>query len=209
MLNSTMQSTKSGGPLAGAWAVVQSLGDEGYLELTRTVLDGVDRLVAGIDDIAGLRVVVRPDSTLVALETDGSCDVFTLTDALTAAGWYVQPQLSFAGHGPTLHLSLSAATAAHVGELLTALREAVTAAVATGPVQVDPGVADFVRALDAATLSDDDFDGLLAAAGLLGAGHGLNLPESMAEVNALLDLATPALREALLTAFLDRLQRPA
>ena len=29
MLNSTMQSTKSGGPLAGAWAVVQSLGDDG------------------------------------------------------------------------------------------------------------------------------------------------------------------------------------
>ena len=30
MLNSTMQSTKSGGPLAGAWAVVESLGDTGY-----------------------------------------------------------------------------------------------------------------------------------------------------------------------------------
>ncbi len=30
MLNSTMQSTKSGGPLAGAWAVLQTLGDDGY-----------------------------------------------------------------------------------------------------------------------------------------------------------------------------------
>jgi hypothetical protein len=30
----------------------------------------------------------------------------------------------------------------------------------------------------------------------------------MAEVNALLDLAAPALREALLVAFLDRLSRP-
>ncbi len=34
------------------------------------------------------------------------------------------------------------------------------------------------------------------------------LPEAMAEVNALLDLAPPALRETLLVAFLDRLQRP-
>src|SRR6478735_3063628 len=34
MLNSTMQSTKSGGPLSGAWAVVQSLGDAGYEQLT-------------------------------------------------------------------------------------------------------------------------------------------------------------------------------
>ena len=37
----------------------------------------------------------------------------------------------------------------------------------------------------------------------------VGLPESMAEINALLDLAAPALREALLSAFLDRLQRPA
>jgi hypothetical protein len=209
MLNSTMQSTKSGGPLAGAWAVVQTLGDEGYLDLTRTVLEGVDRLTAGIAEIPALRVVVPPDSTLVALETDGSCDVFTLTDAMARAGWYVQPQLSFGRHGPTLHLSLSAATAGHVPEFLAALRGAVNGAVAAGPVAVDPDVADFVRALDAAKLSDDDFDGLLAAAGLLGGGAGLDLPEAMAPVNALLDLAAPALREALLTAFLDRLQRPA
>ena len=40
-------------------------------------------------------------------------------------------------------------------------------------------------------------------------GDGVGLPESMAEINALLDLAVPALREALLSAFLDRLQRPA
>ena len=97
MLNPTMQSTKSGGPLAGAWAVVNTIGDAGYLSLTEKVLDGVDRLVEGISGIDGLRVVVRPDSTLVAFATDGTCDVFTITDAMTRAGWYVQPQLSFEG----------------------------------------------------------------------------------------------------------------
>ena len=33
-------------------------------------------------------------------------------------------------------------------------------------------------------------------------------PRTMAEVNAMLDLASPALREALFVSFLDRLQRP-
>ena len=47
MLNPTMQSTKSGGPLAGAWAVVNTIGDAGYLALTEKVLAGVDRLVDG------------------------------------------------------------------------------------------------------------------------------------------------------------------
>jgi sphinganine-1-phosphate aldolase len=208
MLNPTMQSTKSGGPLAGAWAVVNTIGEDGYLELTRKVLDGVDTLVAGIEAIPGLRVVVPPDSTLVAFATDDSCDAFTITDAMSAAGWYVQPQLSYAGQAPSIHLSLSPATADHLEEFLTALRGAVDAAVGSGPIRVDPGTVEFVQALDAASLSEEDFDGLLAAVGMAG-GDGVGIPESMAEINALLDLATPDLREALLVAFLDRLQRPA
>ncbi len=209
MLNSTTQSTRSGGPLAAAWAVTETIGDDGYLALTEQVLDGMDRLLAGLSEVPALHVVARPESTLVALQTDGSCDVFTLADELREAGWFVQPQMTFEGRPPTLHLTLSAATAPHVEDFLAVLEDAVSTAMAAGPVEVDPGVADLVRALDPASLSDSDFDGLLAAAGLTGgAGNGLELPERMAEVNALLDLASPALREAVLTAFLDRLSRP-
>jgi hypothetical protein len=46
---------------------------------------------------------------------------------------------------------------------------------------------------------------LLSLAGLGDAGA---LPERMAPVNALLNVAPPRLREALLIAFLDRLMRP-
>lgn len=211
MLNSTMQSTKSGAPLAAAWAVVQAIGDAGYERLAATALEAVDRLVAAIEAVPAVRVVAAPDSTLVALETDGSCDVFTIADEMAAVGWYVQPQMSFAGRAPTLHLTVSAATAAHVAEFTQALAEGVRRAQGRGPVAVDPGVADLIGALDPVTLSEDDFDALLAAAGLAGGGAdgGLALPERMAEVNALLDLASAPLREAVLSTFLDRLMRPA
>lgn len=210
MLNSTMQSTKSGGPLAGAWAVVESLGDDGYLALSRRLFEAVDAIVAGIEATPALSLVARPDSSLVTLETDGSCDAFTLCDEMQERGWYVQPQMSYAGRGPSIHLSVSAATLAHVPEFLTALAESVAAAQAAGPVAVDPGVAAYIESLDPAALSDADFDGLLAASGLVGEGSGgeLALPSRMAEVNAMLDLASPAMREALLVAFLDRLTRP-
>lgn len=155
-------------------------------------------------------MVVPPDSTLVSLATDGTCDVFTIADEMTQAGWYVQPQMSFAGHAPTLHLTLSAATAPHVEEFLTALAAAVETAVATGPVGVSPDLVEFVRALDPEALTEQDFDGLLGAVGMAGeaAGDRAGLPDRMAEVNALLDVAEPALRETLLVAFLDRLSRP-
>ncbi len=206
MLNSTMQSTKSGGPLAGAWAVLQTLGDDGYASLAARAFAAVDAIVTGL--APPLSVVAPPDSTLVAVATDGSCDPFTICDEMAARGWFVQPQMAYAGRPATVHLSVSASTPA--AEFLVALSEAVTAAVAAGPVTVDPAVVAFIESLDPAGLTDDDFDGLLAASGLVGgsADGGLVLPDRMAPVNAMLDAASPALREALLVAFLDRLSRP-
>jgi sphinganine-1-phosphate aldolase len=209
MLNSTMQSTRSGGPTAGAWAVVQTLGDAGYEKLALEAFEATERIADGIGGIDGLHLLARPDSTLVALTTDGSCDPFTVCDEMGEREWYVQPQLSYGDLPANLHLSVSAATLPHVDEFLEALADSVRAARAAGPVQVDPGVAAYVAGLDPASISDDDFDGLLAAAGLLGGGEdGLALPARMAEVNALLDVASPALREAVMVAFLDRLSRP-
>lgn len=210
MLNSTMQSTKSGGPLAGAWSVLQAIGDDGYQVLAERAFEAVDRIVSAIEAQPGLRLVTRPDSTLVVLETDDGCDLFTFCDEMAARGWYVQPQLSYAGHRPTVHLSVSAATADHLDELVDALAESVAAAVSAGPVDVDEGVVAFIEALDPTALSDEDFDNLLAASGLVGqsADGGLELPTRMAQVNAMLDVASPAMREALLIAFLDRLSRP-
>ena len=224
MLNSTLQSTRSGGPVAGAWTVVQEIGDAGYERLAADAFAATDRIVAGIATSSGLgalRVVGSPDSTLVAFTTDDTCDPFTVVDEMQERGWFVQPQLTYRGQPATVHVSVSAATLPHVDGFLAALAESVAAAVAAGPVQVDPGVAAYVAGLDPAGLDDAEFDGLLAAAGLLGdgadagagagggGGGGLALPSRRAEINALLDLASPALREAVLLAFLDRLSRPA
>ncbi|MCA1780712.1 MAG: aspartate aminotransferase family protein [Dermatophilaceae bacterium] len=212
MLNSTMQSTKSGGPLAAAWAVATAIGERGYVSLARQARAGAVALTSEIGlewerGLEHLRVVVEPDSTLVAVESDSECDVFTIADEMLARGWFVQPQMAYRGMPATLHLTVSAATEPSVGDFVVALEESVAAAVVAGPIEVDPGLAEAATALDPATLDDAAFDGLLQLAGLAD-GDGLALPERMAPVNALLNVAPPPLREALLVAFLDRLQRP-
>ncbi len=207
MLNATVQSTKSGGPLAAAWAVVRYLGDEGYARLVRTALDGTTALVAGVAEIEHLQVVVPPDSTLVAISADDSCDVFTICDLMLERGWFVQPQMGFAGGPATMHVSLSAATAASVPDFLDALAAAVATAVERGPIVVDEDLRAAAESLDPATLDDDAFAGLLQVAGLAGDTGAVEVPAQMAPVNALLDVAPPRLREALLTAFLDHLTR--
>ncbi|WP_418058001.1 pyridoxal phosphate-dependent decarboxylase family protein [Pimelobacter simplex] len=206
MLNPTLQSTRSGGPVAGAWATVRAIGHDGYLDLTRRALAATDTIAAGIDALDGLALVAAPESTLVAATADGPLDVFTVCDEMAERGWFVQPQLSYDGQPPSLHVAISAATDGTA--FVAALAGAVAAARDAGPVVVDPGVADLLRSIDAATLGDDEFDMLLAAGGLADSDGDLGLPERMAPVNALLDVAPPALREAVLVAFLDRLARP-
>jgi sphinganine-1-phosphate aldolase len=208
MLNATMQSTRSGGPLAAAWAVTRRIGLDGYAELARRAREATLAIARAADGIPGLRVLVTPDSTLLALATDDSCDAFTVADEMLERGWYVQPQLSFGNLPPTLHLTLSAATVPAVDELVDDLSDAVASARAAGPVRVDPGVAAVVGGLDPASLDEAGFARVLAAAGLAGADGSLALPTRMAGVNALLDACPPALREALLVGVLDRLSRP-
>jgi sphinganine-1-phosphate aldolase len=208
MLNSTMQSTRSGGPLAAAWAVTRRIGIEGYADLARQAREATLAVATAADGIPGIGVLTAPDATLVALVADGSCDVFTIADEMLERGWFVQPQMSFRAVPPTLHFTMSAATAPSVPELVVALRESVEAARAAGPVALDPGLAGLLGSIDPATLDDAGFSGLLAAAGLAGSDGTLALPRRMAPVNALLDACPIALREALLIGVLDRLSRP-
>jgi glutamate/tyrosine decarboxylase-like PLP-dependent enzyme len=207
MLNATMQSTKSGGPLAAAWAVVQHIGDDGYRGLVATTLEATRRLAAGITARDHLRLAATPEASLVAVETDTALDVFTLSDEMGERGWFVQPQMAFRGMPATLHLTVCAATASGVDDFLAALDDAVAAAVVAGPVAVAPELRAAAAALEPSTLDDAAFDGLLAIAGLAGDGGAVTVPKRMAPVNALLDAAPPRLREALLIAFLDRLTR--
>ncbi|MEO6085453.1 MAG: aminotransferase class V-fold PLP-dependent enzyme [Umezawaea sp.] len=201
MLNSTTQSTRSGGPLAAAWAVTRHLGDAGYLDLAEKTLGAVRGILDGIKGIDGLRVLSHPDSTLIAVTADrDDVDVFTVADEMKARNWYVQPQFAYGASPANLHLTVTAANAGNEAALVADLDEAVRAAVEAGPVPVADEVVAFIQALDPDTLTPQEFAGLLAAAGLGGGDSAL--PERMAPVNALLAAAKPRLRERLLVEFL-------
>ncbi len=200
MLNSTLQSTRSGGPLAAAWAVLRHLGDAGYARLAARTLDAVRRIRAGVEGIEGLRVLGDPIATLLAITADtGELDVFTVADEMTGRHWYVQPQFGFESSPANLHLTVTAANNGSEPELLADLAGAVEAARRAGPVRLAPELVTAIRALDPAALTPEQFAGLLTAAGL----DGVTAPKRMADVNAMLAEASPRLRERLLVEFLS------
>src|SRR6185369_3070869 len=73
--------TKSGGPIAAAWAVMHYLGEEGYLRLTAAARAATDALIAGLRGIRGARILGEPEATLVAFTFDDA-DAFAVGDLL-------------------------------------------------------------------------------------------------------------------------------
>lgn len=200
VINATVQSSRSAGPLGAAWATLNALGADGYRELAARAMDAADRLIAGVSGIPGLRVLGDPSVPLVAVTSDDpALDVFVLADEARSRGWFFQPQLSYRGIPANLHFTLTGVS--DVDALLAALADAAKAARAAGPPGAPADLVDALDALDLDTLDDAGFAGLLAAAGLSLSGGE---PE-MAVVNAVLDALPPTTREALLVRFLSAL----
>jgi glutamate/tyrosine decarboxylase-like PLP-dependent enzyme len=121
-----LQGTRSGLPMACAWAVMSHLGVDGYVELTRQTLDNADRIRAGIAAIDGIRVLGHGDLHLIALAADPAADgapvdVFALGDALRARGWYLDRQ----GPPDSLHSTVSNSNTGVVDQYLDDLAASV------------------------------------------------------------------------------------
>ena len=119
-----LQGTRSGAPMAAAWAVMRHLGIDGYVALTERALDAADRLRAGIAAIDGVRVLGEGTFHCVAMAaaTPG-VDVFAVGDALLAKGWYLDRQAP----PDSLHATVSQHNAATMDEYLADLATAVAA----------------------------------------------------------------------------------
>jgi glutamate/tyrosine decarboxylase-like PLP-dependent enzyme len=206
VINATVQSSRSAGPLGGAWGTLRALGREGYRELGRVTLEATRRLVEGVAGIPGLRVLGEPESSLVAIAGE-DVDVFVLADEARARGWFLQPQLSYAGIPANIHITVTGATLAGVDALLKVIAESTEAARAKGPAPVPEGLAELVASLDPESLDaldDAAFAELAASAGIDLSGSGR--PE-MAVVNAVLDALPAETREAVLVRFLSIIYR--
>ncbi|MEU3205025.1 aminotransferase class V-fold PLP-dependent enzyme [Streptomyces cyaneofuscatus] len=221
VVNPTVQGTKSAGLLAQAWAVLQHIGEDGYTTLAARVAEASDHLIEGLRATPDVHILGEPEAGLVAFTVltpatpDGTAAtpdlslLLHLADEMRVRGWYLQPQLSFDGLPPNLHLTLTPATVDRVDALLTDLTAALTTARTLPPITLDPALTDLAATLDPDTLTPEDVAGILAFAGL---GEGPpggtgGLPERMAPVLFLLDTLPVRLKERLLTEFVGSVFR--
>ncbi|MCP3953900.1 MAG: aspartate aminotransferase family protein, partial [Desulfobacterales bacterium] len=195
-----VQSSKSGGPMAAAWAVLNYVGDAGYLEIARKKLAAVKKIAAGIEAIDGIRLLAQPQMSLVAF-TSETINVFHIIDEMNSRGWYIQPALSYDNSPAHVHLSINASNVGWEDDLLKDLGECVETAVTLPEGDLVKMVREGLNDIDLANVSEEDIKGLLAMAGIGGQG----LPDRMADINGVLDALPAEAREKILTSFVNDL----
>ena len=115
--------SRSGGGVASAWAVMNTLGEAGYMEIAAPILKARDRLITGIGEIDGLEVHGKPDAYLVSVGS-ADFDIFAVADEMESRGWRANRLVSPAA----IHLFLDAHNAANVDAYLSELSIVATTA---------------------------------------------------------------------------------
>ena len=215
VVNPTILGSKSAGPLAAAWSIIEALGVPGFAGLAASCLRATDALRAAVDGIRGLRVVGDPVGPLLAVAADTSVpeaervDPHHWADAARAAGWVLQLQPAVTQPDgsilpSTTHLTITPVTESVLAELVPALEAA--ADTVRGIPHVDPG-----ELLGALPPLDGELDSETAWALLQGFGIGAGgepLPAKLAPLLAVIEALPPGIAERLLTELIARLVEP-
>jgi len=89
--SSTVTGTRPGGPIAAAWAVLNYLGEEGYMRLAEEVMKTTFVLQNGIEQTGKLNILGEPVMSVFSVGSN-HLDVYALADVMAEKGWQLGRQ---------------------------------------------------------------------------------------------------------------------
>ncbi|XWS34531.1 hypothetical protein CRYUN_Cryun21dG0046600 [Craigia yunnanensis] len=131
----TVAGSRPGGLIAGAWAAMMSLGQEGYLDNTRKIMEVSKMIQKGIKEIPELFIIGKPDMTIVAFGS-AVLDIFEVNDIISFKGWH----LNALQRPNSIHICVTLQHVPVVDAFLLDLREAVQT-VKENPGPINGGLA--------------------------------------------------------------------
>lgn len=198
IINSAVLSSKSGGPYAGAWAILNYLGESGYHRVIEKVQGATKRFIDGVNAIDGLRVLGNPEMCMFSFVSD-RYNVFEIADRMREKGFYVQPQFTHGVTPANLHISMDWASADHVDGALQALRESCKELDASTDTINLAEIRTHVREL-VAQLGPDAEGALREMAGISDGG----LPGKLALINSVMDALPDEMAEYILANYMNQ-----
>jgi glutamate/tyrosine decarboxylase-like PLP-dependent enzyme len=199
VINPTIQSTKSGGPLAACWALLNFLGDDGYLRFAERKLKATRAIADMIRAHPDVRLMAEPESSLLAFTADGF-SIFPIVDSMRRRGWFVQPQLGYMGSKENIHLSIDQSTVDVLDRFLPDLDAAIAEAKGINEEIVPAPMRAMLGALEADSFTPETYRQLMAAA-----GTSDGLPEGTTGINTMLNPMKPEVAAKVMTEFFNDL----
>ena len=202
VINPGVTSTKSGGPVAACWAILNYMGREGYLRLVDESQKATRKILDAVEAIEGMEVMGDPRVNMIALRAT-DFDVFPLAEEMRRRGWYIQPQFGYANSSENLHLSVGYHNAKAVDAFVKDLAE-----VADEVRGAQQGQARFELADELREFIVNSGPEVMDQLGDILGGNGSELPDSMVEINNILNQLPADSREMLLGEYVNRLYNP-
>lgn len=97
----TLAGSRPGALSAACWAALLSMGEEGYQEATRSILETASIIKEGINSIKGLRILGDP--LWVIAFTSDEVDIFKVMSLMGHCGWSLNPL----NRPPALHIAVT------------------------------------------------------------------------------------------------------
>lgn len=119
----TILGSRSGGLIAQTWASLMSIGLDGYMKYTKSIMESAKVMMEGVKEIDGLKIVGEFDSMIVCFTTtpDSGLNIYSVGDVMHKKGW----SLNSLQHPACLHICVTVAHVGHQGEFLRDLKQAV------------------------------------------------------------------------------------
>ncbi len=197
VINPTVLSSKSAGPIAASWAMLRHLGETGYQRIVRETWEATQTMLEGIERIEGIEVLGDPEICMFTLGSE-EINIFELDDEMKKRGWLLLPQFACGGGPANLHVSVSASNVPFVDVFLSDLAESVAHLRENGPL-----VDREMMVAEVAKLEGKPFEELFLQLAVLAGLTGTDLPEAMAPLNTVMDLLPAVTRDRMLAFYIN------
>ncbi len=199
MINPTIQSTKSGGPIAATYCTLLLIGEKGYLNLIKKKLNALKEIQNYIKKHKDLELIAENTFPLLAF-TSHTVNIFHIVDEMNSKGWYIQPVLSYGELKEAIHLTITYSNTKNVDIFLKDLEASIETAKSLPSNLFYNKIKPYIEKLKNHQISTKDFlQKIIESVNL----RIEDLSRRSASINEVLNLLPVNLREELLTEYVN------
>jgi len=130
----TLQGSRSGAPIAGAWIAMLYYGYNGYKDQAEEIMKGTQKFAQNLRKIHEIEVIGEPQLCVVAFKAKGRLNIHEVIDILLKKGWH----LSALQKPAAVHLSVTSYNLPLLDDLVKEIKIAVATAI-ENPSRVKSG----------------------------------------------------------------------